>query len=49
MKCHAASVKHSPGNTWTVACPATFSDGSQSAGYVNLLPSANKITFEPTN
>ena len=49
MACKPSSVRHNPGNTWTVACVATFSDGSQSDGYVNLLPAADKITFEPVN
>jgi hypothetical protein len=49
MKCKPSTVRHNAGNTWTVACVATFSDGSKSDGYVNLLPGQSKITFEPTD
>jgi hypothetical protein len=46
--CKPSTVKHNAGNTWTVQCTVTYSDGSVSTGYANLLPAQNKITFEPT-
>jgi hypothetical protein len=45
--CKPSSVKHNPGNTWTVTCAVTYSDGKRALGYANLLPAQDKITFEP--
>jgi hypothetical protein len=47
--CKASTVRHNAGNTWTVQCIVTYSDGSTAAGYANILPASNKITFEPAS
>ena len=45
--CKASTVKHNAGNTWTVWCTVTYSDGNETGGYANILSAQNKITFEP--
>src|SRR5580704_12089902 len=45
--CKPSTVKQNAGQTWTVACTVTESDGSVASGYANLLPAAGKITWDP--
>jgi hypothetical protein len=45
--CQPSTVKNDGGGNYTVTCDLTYSDGQQISGYVNLLPSQSKVTFEP--
>ncbi len=45
--CKPSTVRPNPGDTWTVTCTVTYSDGSEWRGYANLLPAQGKVTFEP--
>jgi hypothetical protein len=44
--CQASTLKRNPGNTYTVSCRVTDSDGGVYQGYGNLT--STEITFEPT-
>ena len=46
--CYKSTVKHNPGDTWTVSCQVTYSDGTVYSGYGTLLPAQGKIAWEPT-
>jgi len=46
--CEPSTVKQNAGDTWTVVCTATYSDGSQERGFANLLSDTDQITFEPS-
>jgi hypothetical protein len=48
LACRQSTVVQNPGDTWTVQCTATYSDGTRYAGYATLLPSQDKATWEPT-
>jgi hypothetical protein len=47
LNCKSSTLKHNAGNTWTVDCTATYSDGAQWAGYGNWLPGQDRVTFDP--
>jgi len=49
VKCYKKTVKfHSAADTYSATCLVTYSDGSSVTGTGNLLVSAQKVTFEPT-
>ena len=47
VTCRSTSVKHNTGDTWTASCDVTYSDGTVYAGYANVLPGQNQVTFQP--
>ena len=47
VDCRVSSVVHNAGDTWTASCTLTYSDGSVWAGYANLVPAENKVTWQP--
>jgi hypothetical protein len=49
LACKPRSLKHNAGNTYTVTCTATYSDGSKWSGYGTLLATQQQVTFEPEN
>jgi hypothetical protein len=49
MTCKSATVKHNAGDTWTVHCTASYSDGSKWSGFATIVVSQAKVTWEPTD
>jgi hypothetical protein len=48
-KCQPSTVTDNQGGTWTVHCTAWYSDGSEAAGDATLIPSQQKVAWEPTD
>ena len=48
ITCQPGTVRQNPGQTWTVACTATYSDGRVSNGLATIVVSEAKVTWEPT-
>ena len=45
--CQASTVRHNAGNTWSVNCTVTESDGSVSRGTGNWFVSTRQVTYDP--
>ena len=49
LKCKPGTLTHNAGNTYTVACTATYSDSSKWSGLGTYLATQQQVTFEPEN
>ncbi len=46
--CFKSTVKANPGDTYTVSCDVTYSDGTVYSGDATLLVAKDQIAWEPT-
>ena len=46
--CYKSTVKANPGDTYTVSCDVTYSDGTVYSGDATLLVAKDQIAWEPT-
>ena len=46
--CYKSTVKANPGDTYTVSCDVTYSDGTVYSGDATLLVAKGQIAWEPT-
>jgi hypothetical protein len=47
--CYKSTVKDNPGDTYTVSCDVTYSDGEVWSELVTFLAASDQITWEPEN
>ena len=46
-RCFKSTVKANPGDTYTVSCDITYTDGQVWAGLVTLLLASNQVSWQP--
>lgn len=49
MTCRPGTIKQNAGDTWTVSCTASYSDGSKWSGFATIVVSQTKVTWQPTD
>ncbi len=49
VTCYKSTVKANPGDTYTVSCDVSYSDGEIWSGYATVLVASQQVTWEPEN
>jgi hypothetical protein len=49
MDCDPSTIKQNAGDTWTVSCTASYSDGSKWRGYASIVVAQGNVEWEPVS
>jgi hypothetical protein len=49
VTCYESTVKANPGDTYTVSCNVSYSDGEVWSGYATVLEASQQVSWEPEN